>query len=85
MGKEKSLVKIDTEWLEEWGYTVDEIRTGDVWIWAIDKKGRIVYFEKESAVFSDSDDYPTEDDRIFRVRIDRTFPFVFIELLEQLN
>lgn len=84
MGKEKSLVKIDTEWLEEWGYTVDEIRTGDVWIWALDQKGHILYFEPEEEFIRDPRD-AWDSFRIFRVKIERTFPFVFIQILKRLT
>ena len=79
-----TIIKIDTEWLEEWGYSVDEIKTGDKWIWAINPKEEIVHFEKVGTVFRDSDDYPSQDDEIYRVKIERTFPFVYIEILERL-
>lgn len=78
-------IKIDTEWLEDWGYSVDEIKTGDKWIWAINQDGEIVHFEKENSYFKDGDDYPTKDDEIYLVIIERTFPFVFIKIEEQLN
>ena len=78
-------IKLDTEWLEEWGYSVDEIKTGDKWIWAINPKGEIVHFEKADAFFEDSDDYPTVEDEIYKVVIELTFPFVFIKIEEQLN
>ena len=78
-------IKIDTEWLEDWGYSVDELKTGDKWIWAINQDGEIVHFEKENSYFKDGDDYPTKDDEIYLVIIERTFPFVFIKIEEQLN
>lgn len=78
-------IKIDTEWLEDWGYSVDEIKTGDKWVWAINQNGEIVHFEKENSYFKDGDDYPTKDDEIYLVIIERTFPFVFIKIEEQLN
>ena len=77
-------IKLDTEWLEDWGYTPEDIRTGDEWIWAINPKGEIVHFEKVDTVFRDSDDYPSQDDEIYRVKIERTFPFVYIEIVERL-
>ena len=80
-----AIIKIDTEWLEDWGYSVDEIKTGDKWIWAINQDGEIVHFEKENSYFKDSDDYPTKDDEIYLVIIERTFPFVFIKIEERLN
>ena len=78
-------IKIDTEWLEDWGYSVDEIKTGDKWIWAINQDGEIVHFEKENSYFKDGDDYPTKDDEIYLVIIERTFPFVLLKIEEQLN
>lgn len=83
--KNGTTIKLDTEWLEEWGYSVDEIKTGDKWIWAINQDGEIVHFEKENSYFKDGDDYPTKDDEIYLVIIERTFPFVFIKIEEQLN
>lgn len=83
--KNGTTIKIDTEWLEDWCYSVDELKTGDKWIWAINPKGEIVHFEKENSYFKDGDDYPTKDDEIYLVIIERTFPFVFIKIEEQLN
>ena len=76
-----TLIKLDTEWLQDWGYSVDDIHTGDRWIWAINHKGEIVYFEKENIGVRDSDDYPTKDDEVYLVEIERTFPFVYIKIL----
>ena len=84
MEKEKELVKIDTEWLEANGYTVDDIQTGDVLIWGLNQKGYIVYFKKEEEFIANPRD-GLDAFRIFRVKIDRTFPFVFLQILRRLT
>lgn len=83
--KTDSKIKLDTEWLEDWGYTPDDIRTGDKWVWAVDSKGNIVHFEKTGTLFGDSDDYPFSEDEIYLVKIERTFPYVFLEIIEAIH
>lgn len=78
-------IRLDTEWLEDWGYTPDDIHTGDEWIWAVDPKGNIVHFEKAGTLFEDSDDYPSSEDEIYLVKIERTFPYVFLEIIEAIH
>lgn len=80
------VITLDTDWLYDNKYSHEEIKTGEIWIWAIDPEtSEIVYFEKERAVFADSDDYPTVDDEIYKVVIHKTWPFVEIRIVEALN
>lgn len=80
-----TVIKLDTEWLEGEQYTPSNLITGDTWIWSVNDEGEIVYFEKESTINADSDDYPTIEDCIYKVVIDRTFPYVYIKIVEVLN
>lgn len=82
----EQVIILDTDWLYDNKYSHEEIKTGETWIWAIDPETcEIVYFEKERAVFADSDDYPTVDDEIYKVVIHKTWPFVEIRIVEVLN
>lgn len=80
------VITLETDWLYDNKYRHDDIKTGDIWIWAIDPEtAEIVYFEKEDDKFSNGDDYPTHDDLIYKVAVHKTWPFVEIKIIAILN